>query len=166
MLDLDATVGANMPKLAPTFGEDPANQQAAVAVRRVLLAAEHRDPVAPHPGDQSIEPAQEPWRAGDQVVADVALLVVEHVLGRPPAELGAQEHVANPGCRQRSFEWRPVELRRVPGAGNRSNVCDHIDRVLSQQTDQAVDVVIGMADAEDRPRCACLPRGIRHVASV
>lgn len=68
-----------------------------MAVLRVLLAAHHRDAVLVHATGQPFDPGLEPLRLGDEVVPDVALLVVEARFGRTPAELVAEEHVANTG---------------------------------------------------------------------
>lgn len=59
-LGLDAAVSPDVAEHDPSFGEDPAHEQAPVAVLGALLAAQHGDAPARAEAQQPLDPRPEP----------------------------------------------------------------------------------------------------------
>ena len=93
--------------------EDTANEQSAVAVGRVFLAAHDRD--AAHGGLvlYPFESTLKKWRFGDPEIQDVAFIVVELVALWPSAERVAHEEILDSPALDRILEFEPVEVRDV-----------------------------------------------------
>lgn len=140
-----------------------------MAVLGMFLAAHHRDAVAVDATGEPLDPGLEPLRLSDPVVPDVTLIVVEPLFGRAPAELVAEEHVANAGSGELTLEGRSVVLRRVPRPRNGTNIGDDADLMLSEQFDE---VLARMVRVAERVQLSTrLPRSggrvhVRHAISV
>ncbi len=104
VLGLESPVPANVEHLDASAGEYPRDEEAAVAVGRVLLAEDHRDPGAGRLVDQSGDAGGEEVARSQTAVEDVSLVVVELVLGGAAAELLAEVDVPDIDGGQGSLE--------------------------------------------------------------
>ena len=69
-----------MTELYSVVSQDLADEQPAVALARLALAAKQRDPMLTSIAQGALKCHLEPWLLGHQVVASVAVLIVVLVL--------------------------------------------------------------------------------------
>jgi hypothetical protein len=82
-------------------------------------------------------------------VAHPALCVVAGRVFGAGAELFAEEHVANAGCRQCRLQLFFAELRVEAAVRSRANIRECVDVVLLKQRDESVDRMFGVSDGVD-----------------
>jgi hypothetical protein len=111
LLDVDAAVAADVAKRRASLGQDLADEQAAMTITGILLAAHHGRAAALRLADKSLEAKAESVRRRDHVVSHVTVVVVGVAFGRASSEFIAQKHVVDPALPQTSLEWRSVEVR-------------------------------------------------------
>ncbi len=73
---MDDSVREDMTELHSVVSQDLADEQAAVALAWLALAAKQRDPMLSSTAQEALKGRLEPWLLGHAVVASVAILVV------------------------------------------------------------------------------------------
>jgi hypothetical protein len=141
MNDLDAAVV-----------EDAGHEQAAVAVRRVLLAAHDGEAIVAEAALQPLDARHEELRLGDAPIEDVAVLVVVLVCFRSAAELAPEEAVLDRRVRQRGLECNAIDLRRKAAVLRGADVEEDLDVLLAQEPEEVLEGVAGVADGQELPR--------------
>lgn len=92
-----------MPKFDSLVSENLPDEEAAMAVLRVSLAAEQRDPVALRTGREPLERVRKHLLFGHRPVEGVTVRVVVLLLGRAAAELVSEKQIRDlSGRRSRS----------------------------------------------------------------
>ena len=135
-LGLRAAVTADVDDAHAVVLEHAADQQAAVAVGGILLAAEDRGAGAGQPFAQPLDSLQEAGRLGHGGVQDPALVVVEARVRGASAQLVAEVQILNLPLQKRGMNRLAIELRGVARIGTRSNVDQQIDAMLCQQIEK------------------------------
>lgn len=160
LLGLDAAVAADVAQGDVVVGgEDAADEQAPVAVLGVLFAAEQGDAAMPGQLEEPFDAAPKSRGRCDEVVADVALVVVEVVLRRAAPELGAQEGVLDAHQFQAPGQVPPVVPGGVRRPRHRAHVGDDLHAVVDQQRTQVFGAVVGVTDGVDLARTGGTPGG-------
>ena len=73
---MDDSVREDMTELHPVVSQDLADQQPAVALAWLALAAKQRDPMLPSTAQEALKGRLEPCLLGHAVLTSVAILVV------------------------------------------------------------------------------------------
>lgn len=108
---MDDSVREDMTELHSVVSQDLADEQAAVALARLALAAKQRDPMLSSTAQEALKGHLEPWLLGHAVIASVAVLVVMLLERWPAAELLPEEEVARIDSAKRHIELLAVEVR-------------------------------------------------------
>jgi hypothetical protein len=93
-----------MTECHPAVSQDLADEQPAVALARLPLAAKQRDPMLTSTAQEALNCHLESWLLGHAVVASVAVLVVILLKRWPAAELLPEEEIASAGPAKRRVE--------------------------------------------------------------
>ncbi len=118
---------------------------------RILLAAEQGDPEPLDARQHPLYALQEQGALCEPSVEDMALGVVVLLPLRPPSQLLAEEEVPDAGSLDGLLERNLIEVRRVGGPWERSDVHEHLDGVGLEETKQDVQGMVRMADREEAP---------------
>jgi hypothetical protein len=135
-----------MPEDDPPIGQNLADEQPAVAVIWLTLAAHDRNPMIGRSCQQSVHRLGEAGLLRHEPVKSVPLRVVVIVASRTASELLAEEEVANSGPAQALLNLLAVELRRESRVREGAHVDDVLDLLLAQKTDEFVELVIGVTN--------------------
>jgi len=143
-----AAVPADVEHGVAAFGEDAADEQAAMAVSGVFLAAEQGYAEALHPGLKAGDCCLEAGVVAEAAVKDAAGGVVIGGISGATAQLRAEKEVANPGLFQGALDEFLVELRNVLGVGRAARIHHHLNAVLADKGKPGFDGVVGVAEGE------------------
>src|SRR6185312_14098694 len=138
----------DMSHLDPFHGEMSRHENRAMTLQGVLLRAHERDGVLAHSRLQSLQSFPKQTRGSEARLTDATALVTRAVLAAG-AKLFTQERVPDAVFREGSLERLAIELRVEAAIGLRPDTGDRCDVMLVQQSDEALDRVIGMADRVD-----------------
>ena len=105
-----------MPGGHPALLQRARDQEAAVAIERVVLRAQQRDAVFPRPLDHAREAALEPGGGGHALVVGDAVAIAAAIPGAA-AQLLAQEGIGEAIRAQPGLEGCPAEVREAAGMG-------------------------------------------------
>ena len=111
----------------PVVGQNLADEQPAVALARLPLAAKQRDPMLASTAQEALNRRLKPWLLGHAVVASVAVLVVIRLPRRPAAELLPEEEIALAGPAKRRIELLAIEVRSDARVRVGPHVDDHLN---------------------------------------
>src|SRR5262249_31814023 len=135
-LRLESPVAPDVGHLDAVPHSHPRDQEPAMAVRRILLAAHHRDHACPSLLLEYGDAGRERCRGSDLPVEDVSVGIEESVAVRPTPKLLAQEQIFDPGCAERGFESLSIELRRVPRPRVRADIGEHLYPVHYEEREE------------------------------
>jgi hypothetical protein len=138
-----------MTEYHPMFSQDLADEQPAVALARLPLAAKQRDPVLASTTQQALNRYLEPWLLGHAIVASVAVLVVIGLPRWPAAEILPREEIARTGPAKRRIELLAVEVRREARVRVGPHVYHDLDALGLQELRKVLKRVVGMPDRPD-----------------
>jgi len=159
-LGLRAAIAAEMDDAHAAILQHPADQQPAVAVGRVFLAAKDRRAGLRKPFQQPLDSLPETGRFGKGAVQNPPLAVIESRILGSPAQQVAEVQIPNSPVLKRWMDRLAIELRGISRIGTRSNVDQHVDPMPCQEVEKRLQRMIGMSDRPDR---GCRPwRGIMH----
>ena len=122
------------------------HEQTSVAVLRISLAADQRDPVLGSPVEEALDRGLERLLLGHRPIQRVPLGVVVLLAVRAPAERFAQEQVVEPAATELGVELLAVEVGRKPRVRKRPHVDEKLDALAGDQLDEPIEPVIGMTD--------------------
>jgi len=133
----------------PVVSQDLADEQPAVTLLWLALAAQQRDPMLSSTAQEALNRHLEPWLLGHAVVASVAVLVVMLLPRWPAAELLAEEEIARAGSAKRRIELLAVEVRSDTRVRVGPHVHDHLNALSLQELRKVLKRVVGMPDRPD-----------------
>jgi len=136
-------------QLHALIGEDFADEQPAVALPRLALAAQQRDSTFATSRQQALYGSSKRGLLGYAVVARVTLLVVVLLPRRPPAKLLSQKEISHSYPTESDIQQLAVELRRNARVGIGADVHDELDPLTPQELREALKRVIRMTDGPD-----------------
>jgi hypothetical protein len=96
LVGFQAAIAANVKHGVASLGQYAANQQAAMAVGRIFLAANQRHAESLHACFKTRDPRLKVGVVSDSAIKHVAFGVVVSGIGWPSAQLSAQKKVAYP----------------------------------------------------------------------
>jgi len=108
---VDDSIREDMTECHSVVSQNLADEQPAVTLLWLALAAHQRHPMLPSPAQEALNRHLEPWLLGHAVVASVAVLVVMFLPRWPAAELLPKEEIARAGSAKRRIELLAVEVR-------------------------------------------------------
>ncbi len=108
---LRCPIGPNVRHLDSLVVEHPCDQEEAVALGRVFLAAHHHNSILTCSIEQTIQSSPELRRLGHPTVEHVVFRIVELRPIRATAEFFAQEHVLDASFSQAKLQVSAIELR-------------------------------------------------------
>ena len=146
---MDGSIREDMTEHHPVVHQDLADEQPAVALARLPLAAKQRDSVLASTAQQALNRHLEPWLLGHAVVASVAVLVVIVLARWPAAELLPEEEIARASPAKRRIELLAVEVRSDARVRVGPYVNDHLDALGVQELRKVLKHVVGMPDRPD-----------------
>jgi len=181
LLGLNPPVGPDVQQADAPLVEHAADQPSPMAVGRVFFSAQQGGAAVGDGLQKPLQTALEGGRAGQAVVADVPLGVVQIGPFRLAAQKIAQEQVIDAAIFKGAADCLAVEMGGVARVGARADVDDQADAVLLDQPEERLQGMVGMPDREEAdvpahvsnaPRWGCLgnwdaevgPR--RHVGNV
>ena len=138
------------------LNEYAANEQAAMAVGGIFLAANQGHAVALHAAFQPRDPRLEAGIVAQTAIEDAALGVVVAGIGRTATQFCAEEEIADSRLLQRALHQLLVELRDVLRVGRASRIDHHFDRVPAEQGKPRRKIVVGVADGEETAHAQAL----------
>jgi hypothetical protein len=139
----------DLARVSATFDEHAGDEQVAMAGQGVGFGAEEREAVAGGAQFDGFDRSEELGRMGEGAVEHVAGAVVEAAVDGPPAEFVAHEGVADL-VRERPPQRVAVELRRKAAHRLAADVDQDFDIVLAEKLDEPGELVVGVADGEER----------------
>jgi len=148
-LRLEAAVRADMQQFVAALDQNAANQQAAMAVRRVFLAAHQGHSELRHTAFQPFNAALEERIARALTVEDATARVVVIVSAWASAEFFAEEEVFDAASREIPSQSSLIELRRKLRVRRRPRIDDDLNAVAGQQSGKRLEAMRGMADGVD-----------------
>ncbi len=151
-LALDSAVATDVHNAHAMPLRHPADQQPAVAVGRILLAAEDRHAGLPGLVEQLLDRLAEVGGFGHSAVEHVPGGVVAGRIVDAPSQPIAEKAIFDIPITQRRPDRFSIELRGVTRIGTRADVGQHLDPMLRQQVEKHLERVIGVPD---RPEHAC-----------
>jgi hypothetical protein len=132
----------------PKLVEHTGDEEVAMALRRIPLAAEHGYPVLGGALDQPLDSLTEQGRLRQSVVANVTLDVVELIALWPSPQLASEKDVVETPGAKCPGEVFPIEVRGVSRKGGSTYICNHIDPCRPQETEERGEIVVGVTDGE------------------
>jgi hypothetical protein len=144
-----APVGQDVLDGDPTLVEEVADEQRAVALKRLLLTTEEGHAIVACNVEKALEPMLKERGLGKALVLDPAVLVAGRV-GRATAEDTAKEKVVDAMVLERCLEGYAVEVGSDPASRQRAHVGHSCDGVATEQSEESFQRVVGVPDGEDR----------------
>ena len=111
---------------------------------RLATAAQQRETVLGRAAEKPVDRIGEGWLLGHHAVEGVAFGVQLVVALRTPAELQAEEHVADAAPLHRGLQLLAVEVRRKARIGMGAHIHEIGDLVALHQSDERLEVVVGV----------------------
>ena len=127
---MDPPVAADVAHVDIPLAQHTADQQATVAIGRILFTAHQCHAIGLDTGEQSVDPLAESGRLGHLAIEDMPLFVVELLALGPAADLEAEKQILQVGPQQRSRNDLFVEVRSVAAVGAAANVDHDVNLVL------------------------------------
>ena len=149
-LGLRAAVAAKVDDPHAAVLQHAADQQAAVAVGRILLAAKDRRAGARQPLQQPLDSLPEAGRFGQGAVQHAALLVIEARILGASAQQVAEVQILDFPLLERRMDRLAIELRGIARIGTRSHVDQQLDLMACEEIEKRLQRMIGMSDRPDR----------------
>jgi hypothetical protein len=141
-----------MTELHPVICQNLADEQAAMALLRLALAAKKRDAMLPTTAQQTLNGHPERGLLGHAVIASAAMLVVICFSRWPTAELLSEEEVAHASFAESHIQLLAVELRRDARVWVRAHVHHDFDALGAQELGKPLECVVRMSDRPDSRR--------------
>jgi len=149
VLLVDDSIREDMTECHPAVSQDLADEQPAVALARLPLAAKQRDPMLTSTAQEALNCHLESWLLGHAVVASVAVLVVIRLPRWPAAEILPEVEIARASPAKRRIELLTVEVRSDARVRVGAHVDDHLDALGLQELRKVLKRVVGMPDRPD-----------------
>lgn len=149
-LALDSAVAANVQQPDSAEQGRPADEQAAVAIGRVFLAAEDREAGSPGLGKQLFERLPESGQLRHSVVEDVSVVVEASRGVDAPSQAVPEIKIFDRPLAQRRPKLFPIELGGIARVGTRPDVGQGFDPLPGQQVEEDFQGVIGVPDRPER----------------
>jgi hypothetical protein len=127
-----SAVAANMNHDVAALREHAADEQAAMAVSRVLLAANQGHAESLHAGFKPCDPRLEAGVVAQTAIKNAAFGVVVGRIGRPSAEFRPEKEIPDSGFLQRSLHQFLIELRDVLRVGRTARIDHYLNLVLAE----------------------------------
>jgi hypothetical protein len=133
----------------PVVDQNLADEQPAMALARLPLAAKQRYPMLASTAQEALNRYLKPWLLGHAVVASVAVLVVIRLPRWPAAELLPEEEIARADPTKRRIELLAIEVRSDTRVRVGPHVDDHLNALSLQELRKVLERVVGMPDRPD-----------------
>jgi hypothetical protein len=133
----------------PVVSQNLADEQPAMTLARLALAAKQRDPMLSSTAQEALKRHLEPWLLGHTVVASMAILVVIRLPRWPAAEILPEEEIARAGPAKRRIELLAVEVRSDARVRVGPHIDDHLNALSLQELRKVLKRVVGMPDRPD-----------------
>jgi hypothetical protein len=153
--------GQNVSNIRAPASQGSCDQQAAMAVERVMLRAEEGDLVLARPFNDSFKTSLKLGSSGHFFVIGNAIAEKMRAAW-PSAEFLPKEDMPDARLVQSSPQFVLAELRKTPRMGCTPDIgkCSRASR--AQERDKALPSVRGMADGQDAQRLG----SVTHVANI
>ena len=133
-------------------GEHPADEQAAVAIGRILFAAHDGNAIHCAILFESSNALAKESRLGDTVVENIPIRVVERISLRAAAQFLAHVAVLDAPALNRALDLRVVEVRHISRKRLGADIHEHLYGMPLQQAEEDVEGMIRVADGVDAGR--------------
>jgi hypothetical protein len=110
----EPAVAANVNHGVAALGQYPPNEQPAMAVGRILLAAHKRDAKALHSGLKASDGCLKAFIVAKPPIDYVTCGIVVGWVGRPSAQFRAQKKIADSHLLQRALQKFAIEMWNIP----------------------------------------------------
>ena len=130
------------------LGEHAADEQAAMAVGGVFLAANQGHAEALHAGFKARDGRLEAGVVAQTAIKNAAFGVVVGRIRRTPAQFCAEKQIADSRFLQRTLHQLLVELRDVFRVGRAARIHHHLDSRAGEKSKPRLEIVVGMAESE------------------
>jgi hypothetical protein len=138
-----------MPKFDSPVREHLANEQPAVTVLWVALAADQGDSVATRALDQTLDGGRKGLLFGHRSVQRVTPGIVVTLPRGTAPKLLAQEQITHPAPSHASLEIITVEVRRVARIRKGPNIDQALDSLRQDKSRKLIELMIRMAYGPD-----------------
>jgi hypothetical protein len=134
-----------MPKFDSSVGQNLANEQSAVAMTRISLAADQCDPVAMSTVNEALDGGPKRLLLGHRSVQRMSFGVVVLLVRWATPELCSEEQVADAALSYRGLELVAVEVRREPRVRKGSHIDEELDSLAQNELRKVIELMIRMA---------------------
>jgi hypothetical protein len=131
-----------MPKFDSLVSEDLSDEEPAMAVLRVSLAAEQRDPVALRTSREPLERVRKRLLFGHRPVEGVTVRVVVLLLCRAAAELVSKKQIADAPPTHGRLDLVAVEMWRETRVRERPHIHEELDLLTRHKLRKVIKPVI------------------------
>jgi hypothetical protein len=145
---VQAAIAANVQHGMASLGEYTPNQQAAMAMGRVLFAAKQGDAIALDAGLKAGERFLEARFLAEMAIENVTSGVVALRVCRSAAEFRTQVEITEARLFQRALKMFPVILRRKFRIGRGAKIDHDLNLMLAQKVKPDIKVMLGVAESE------------------
>jgi hypothetical protein len=149
LVGFQAAIAANVKHGVAVLAKDAADEQAAMAVCRVFLAANQCNAEALHAGFKASNGRLEVCIVVEPAIEDAAFGVVVGGIGRPAAQLRAEKEIADSRLFQGTLHEFLVELRDILRVGGAARIDHHFNALLEEKGQPSLDGVVGVTDGEE-----------------
>jgi len=144
-----AAVAANVNHGVAALGEYAANEQAAMAVGGVFLAANQGHAEALHASLKSRNGCLKKSVVAEPAVKDAAFGVVVGGIGRTSAQLRAEKEIADSSFLQKTLHEFLVKLRNILRVWRAARIDYHINAVPAEEGKPHINGVVGVAECKE-----------------
>jgi len=156
LVGFQAAIAANVSHDVAALGEHAANEQAAMAVGGVFLAADQGHAEARHAGLKPRNGCLKESVVAEPAVKYAAFGVVVGRIRWASTQLRAEKEIADSRFIQGALHKFLVELRDVLRVGRAARIDYHFNAVLAQKGKPCREVMIGVADGEETAHAQAL----------
>jgi hypothetical protein len=156
LVGFQTAVAANVEHGVAALGENAADEQAAMAVGWVFLAAKQGYTEAFHAGLKAADGRLEAGVVAEPAVKNTAFGIVISGIGGAATQLLAKEEVTDSRLLQRALHEFLVELRDVLRVGRAARIDHHLNPVLADEGEPCFEVVVGVTEGEETAHAQAL----------
>jgi hypothetical protein len=144
-----AAIAANVKHGVAVFAKYAADEQAAMTVGRIFLATNQGDAESLHAGFKASNGCPEVGIVAQPAIENVAFGIVVGGVGRPAAQFGAEEEIADSRFFQGTLHEFLVELRDIFRVGGAARIDHHFNAMLAEQGKPDRKFVVGVTYGEE-----------------
>jgi hypothetical protein len=156
LVGFQAAVAANVLHGVAALGEHASDEQAAMAVGGVFLAANQGHAEALHAGFKARDGRLKEGVVAEPAVKDSAFGVVVGGIGRASTQFRAKEKVTDSRFLQGTLHELLVELRNVLRVGRTARIDYHINAVPAEEGKPSREIMVGVAECKETAHAQAL----------